>query len=927
MTQTQSANQLTEWGFNKIDRDMEFLLGCAREVFSEMGEGDLAALLDPGRWATDRPLPERGSQVISITFQLLNLVEENVANQVTRSREAAGEGTKASGLWSDTLRQLKEAGHDAAVVRKALASTPVEPVFTAHPTEAKRWSVLTLHRRLYLLLVELENRMYTPAERDRLRDEIKAVLEVLWRTGEILVEKPDVAAERRNILYYLENTLPHALGLVDARLRNAWQASGFPAWPEDSGPAPVRLRFGTWIGGDRDGHPLVSAEVTRATLAELRSRAFIVLDRRMAELEGALILASHVHSIPESLAGILRGRGTEPATVPTAGEEPWAAAVRAMRRRLPLGDRAKDAAGYRFPRELRNDLEALFESLVEIQAKRLAVQHVLPVIRTLDGLGFHLAKVDVRQNSAFHDKAIAQLLDFAGIPGGGEYAAWDEERRRAFLEAELRHARPFAEATAEVGHEAGAVLSAYRVLADEVRAHGRFGVGSLIVSMTRSVSDLLGVYLLGREAGLVRGTGEGLVSLLPVVPLFETWSDLQGAGPILEAFLDHPITRRSLAIQGMDRDGEAAAWASPGGPEASWDASGADEGAARIQPVMIGYSDSNKDAGILASQWALFSAQRALTAVGRSRGVSIQFFHGRGGTVSRGAGPTHRFLDALPGGTLEAGLRITEQGEVVAQKYGNRLTAALNLELIAAGALRNRLAPGSDSGGKGLEDLLPELTRTSADAYRDLLTTPGFLQFYRTVTPIDLIECSRIGSRPSRRTAEPSLSALRAIPWVFSWTQARFYLPGWYGVGAALERLQRERPADFERLRSGWSRWTFLRYVMFNVESSLESASEEWMKEYATLVESAEIRDRLLAKILAEFHRTRRWVNELAGGAMEVRRPRFYKTLHARDEGLALLHRDQIRLLRSWRRDPEERLLRELLLNVNAIASGLRTTG
>jgi len=926
MTRPDSPNQLTEWGFNKIDRDMEFLLGCAREVFEEMGEADLAKLLQPGEWPMHHPLPPRGAQVVSITFQLLNLVEENVANQVLRSREDAGDGRAGNGLWSDTLRQLQGAGHTTEAVRDALASTPVEPVFTAHPTEAKRWSVLALHRRLYLLLVELENRMYTAEERDRLRDEIKAALEILWRTGEILVEKPDVAAERRNILYYLENTMPHVLRLLDARLRSAWKAAGFPAWPDSPGTQTAPLRFGTWIGGDRDGHPLVSAAVTRETLEELRTHAFIVLDRQMADLEGALVLTSHVQEIPASLGEVLNS-GVVETGKPTIGEEePWAAAVRRFRDRLPLPDRRKGRVPYRFPRELRRDLEVLFESLISIRAERLAVQHVLPLIRTLDVLGFHLAAVDVRQNSAFHDRAIAQLLAFAGVPDGGRYAEWDEERRRAFLEAELGHPRPFAEATAEVGAEAGAVLSAYRVLANEIREHGRAGVGALIVSMTRSVSDLLGVYLMGREAGLVRGTAAGLVSLLPVVPLFETWSDLRDAAPILDAFLIHPITRRSLPFHGAVWHEKAAGWVEPG---AAGGGVGATVGTSESgsQQVMIGYSDSNKDAGILASQWALFSAQRALAEVGRRHGIRIQFFHGRGGTVSRGAGPTHRFLDALPAGTLDGGLRITEQGEVVAQKYSNHLTAALNLELIAAGALRNRLLSGSDSGGHDLEGLLPELSRTSAEAYRELLHTPGFLDFYRKVTPIDVIECSKIGSRPSRRTAEPSLAALRAIPWVFSWTQARFYLPGWYGVGAGLESLQRDRPADFARLQGGWTRWTFLRYVMFNLESSLESASEDWMMAYAALVDRTDLRDRFMGMILTEFQRTRRLVNELAGGPMPVRRPRFYKTLHARDGGLALLHRDQIRLLREWRQDPDDRLLRQLLLNVNAIASGLRTTG
>jgi phosphoenolpyruvate carboxylase len=922
-----TTTNLTTWGFDKIDQDMESLLGCAREVFEDMGEPELGRLLTPGAWPEGTPLPPRGAQVLSIAFQLLNLVEENVANQVQRSREEGGEGRAGSGLWLDTLRALRDRGFDGAPVREALGSMAVEPVFTAHPTEAKRWSVLALHRRLYVLLVELENRMFTPAERGRIRERIKAAMETLWRTGEILVEKPDVSAERSNLLFYLENTFPEVLGVVRSRFREAWQAAG---WPKDGGevgePAPGRLRFGTWIGGDRDGHPLVTAEVTRDTLMEFRSGAFRVLDRQLAQMEAGLVLTSHVQSPPAELIALLRREGAEASTSRRSRreEEPWSEAVARMRSRLPREGRATDGNGYRFVRELRMDLEILDRSLRAVRADRLATEYVQPVLQSLEVLGFQLASLDVRQNSAFHDRAIAQLLVFAGVSDGAGYAGWDEGRRLRFLESELSHARPFAETTAVVGEEASAVVSTYRVLADHIRRYGRAGIGSLIVSMTRSVSDLLGVYLLGREAGLVRATPSGLVSIVPVVPLFETASDLEGAGAILGSFLEHPITRRSRAFHGSEWDEPAADFMVSGVPASVHGTGPATPG---MQQVMIGYSDSNKDAGIVASQWGLSSAQRELVEIGRGQGIRVQFFHGRGGTVSRGAGPTHRFLDALPVGALEGGLRITEQGEVVAQKYSNHLTAALNLEWLAAGALRNRLMPGTEGTGPERESWMRELTQASTAAYRELLAMPGFLEFYRQATPIDVIERSRIGSRPSRRVAEPSLTALRAIPWVFSWTQARFYLPGWYGAGTGFENLHREHPELFARMKAGWVDWPFLRYLVYNLEASLESANETWMRSYAELVGGEEVRQRFMAVILAEYRRTKHWIAELSGGTLPERRPRFYRTLHARDEGLKLLHLEQLRLLREWRATQEEGLLRLLLLNVNAIASGLRTTG
>ncbi len=901
---------LTTWGFDKIDRDREFLLACAREVLAELGEADLALLLDPGGWPPERPLPARGAQALSIGFQLLNIVEENAANQVLRRREQDGPAPVGPGLWADTFRHLGAQGYTGAEILRTLGESPIEPVFTAHPTEAKRWSVLALHRRLYLWLVELENGMYTAAERGRIREEIKASLETLWRTGEIFVQKPDVAAERRNLLYYLENSIPDVLRLFDQRFRAAWIEAGLPAEVLPDGPPPVPFRFGTWIGGDRDGHPFVTADTTRETLAELRRHAFLVLDRQLAALEQALVLSSHGQDEPdvvrESVAMLPRECG-----VAASEEEPWAAAVRAFRRRIDPGANHP----YRHPDELRHDLDALAGSLRRLRAHRLVTRFVVPVRRTVDVLGFHLATLDIRQNSAFHDRAIAQLLRFAGVPEGDRYPDWEPARRLAFLDAELRHPRPFAEASARLGPEAESVLATYRVIARHLREFGPDAIGALILSMTRHVADLLGVYLLAREAGLVRDDGQGLRSLVPVVPLFETCADLERSPAILDAFLAHPVTVRSLRPPPGDAEPVPAPIPVAPSPRP-------------VQQVMIGYSDSNKDAGILASQWGLHFAQRAMRDVAQRHGVEVRFFHGRGGTVSRGAGPTHRFLDALPEGTLAAGLRLTEQGEVVAQKYGNHLTAALNLELVAAGAVRNRLAPASRRGSAAdLEPLLPELAAASARVYQDLLATEGLLQFHRQVTPIDVIERSKIGSRPAHRTAEPTLANLRAIPWVFSWTQARFYLPGWYGVGSALQSLRDQRPADFARLRAGWTSWTFLRYVLLNVEASLESASPDWMQAYAELVAEPALRDRFLPVIEAEYRRTRCLLAELADGSLPERRPRFHRTLHARDAGLALLHREQIRLLRLWRRQPDDALLRDLLLNITAVASGLRTTG
>jgi phosphoenolpyruvate carboxylase len=452
------------------------------------------------------------------------------------------------------------------------------------------------------------------------------------------------------------------------------------------------------------------------------------------------------------------------------------------------------------------------------------------------------------------------------------------------------------------------VLDCYRVLASHIELYGE-GIGSLIVSMTRSLSDLLVVFVLAREAGLMRMTGEGLVSALPVVPLFETVEDLEGSPDILRVWLEHPVAR--LSIEKNARDGVL------------------------TQQVMVGYSDSNKDKGIFASQWALQKGQSSMEEVGQATGVKIRFFHGRGGTISRGAGPTHRFLEALPHGSLSGDIRLTEQGETIAQKFGNRATATYNLELLLAGVTANTLRHQNLPKEKQpLEHLAEKLAQSSGSAYQGLLETKGFISFFREATPIDALENARIGSRPARRTGQATLADLRAIPWVFSWNQSRFYLPGWYGIGSALADLRAGSPSDFEALKEAVGNWRFLRYVLTNVETNLASTDFDLMSSYADLVEDEEVKKRIFGLISDEWHRTTEALNDIFGGTMSSRRPRMMKTLAVRAQALEVLHRQQLEQLKAWRarvkggdESGANELLPELLLSINAIASGLRTTG
>lgn len=909
-------------GFAKIDRDLKDLMTCFKEVLEELGETETLERLP---WVDGEESGGGGArnleQAYSIAFQLLNIVEANAAARTRRIKEINDGLASTRGLWGNQLQRLSKKGWTPEEIAAYLPGVRVEPVFTAHPTEAKRGAVLDQHRSIHQLLAENDREDLTPSERLENRRKIKICLERLWRSGEIFLDQPDVADERRAVMFYLRDILPETVTHLDTRLRWAWNELGFAPELLGSPETRPRLSFGTWVGGDRDGHPFVTAKVTRETLEELRLNALIVLHRQLETLAEALPLSSHFQKASPALlerVSTLRselGNLGEQITARYPGE-PWRQLVLLIQGRLPLQIGAADRAWinetgsrYQRPEEVIADLNILQESLEAVGGQRLIRETVWPVLRILDVFGFHLAQLDIRQNSRTHDLAMAQLLKAAGIPDGENFPEWSEEKRLAFLRQELKSPRPFLGPANHLGlgAEADAVLSCYDTLRDQIQEHGSAGIGALIVSMTRQLSDLLVLPILAREAGLTEWRNEGLASRLPIVPLFETLDDLERSPNLLREFLAEPAAKASL-----DRRQE-------GLP---------------VQQVMIGYSDSNKDCGILASQWGLHEAQEEMTRVASEAGVALRFFHGRGGTISRGAGPTHLFLDALPPGALQGDHRMTEQGETIAQKYANVSTATYHLELLLAGVTGISLAGRRpDRNIETCSRIADFLAKSSRVAYRELIDAPGFITFYDQATPIDALESSRIGSRPKRRSGQRSLADLRAIPWVFSWNQCRYYLPGWYGVGSALEALEKEQPEKFKTLQTDLRNYSFLYYVLSNVETNIASSDLSIMKDYSELVTDPEIRKSIFGMISSEFERTREQLRKVFGGSLEERRPRMGKTLLLRARALALLHEQQIKTIREWRTAQKENpakaeeLLPRVLLSINAIASGLRTTG
>ncbi|MCA6074990.1 phosphoenolpyruvate carboxylase [Fulvivirga sedimenti] len=899
---------LQKKGLEKINTDFQYLVSLFREMLTSIGEPGLAEALPFGDQRGSHingPSDEKLKQAIGICFELLNLVEENAATQYRRKTETQFGIASTRGSWGETLHQWKTAGLNEEDMAQKLRTIRAVPVLTAHPTEAKRLTVIDIHRELYLLLVKKENPNWSDSERSGLKQEIMTLLERWWLTGEIYLEKPRLEDERNNLMHYFKNVFPEAVRLTDLRLQDAWKTMGFSPellrWPEDY---PL-VQFGSWVGGDRDGHPFVTAEFTAGTLRLHREAALKMIRAQLFDLAGKLSFSSYRIDVPREFldeideVAQLFGEAGQQAKDRNVFE-PLRQFLNLLLLRLDrtiAGDLSLGEKGY-FPtaNDLGSELRKLRELLITLNSERVAREYLFPVERTLQCFGFHLAKLDIRQNSAYHEKAISQILAASGFEKS-DYGNWNEEERLAFLNQELKSNRPFLVTGTSCGLEADNVLGYLREVKAYIDQFGTAGIGSVIVSMTRSVSDLLLVHLLLREVGL----GD---TKLPVVPLLETIDDLVAGPDILTAYLSHPVVESRRQ---------------------------SDENF--TQEVMLGYSDSNKDGGILASRWNIYKAEENLTKAAGKLGVKLCFFHGRGGTISRGGGKIHRFLDSMPPGSVSGDIKITVQGETIANQFANRLTATYNLEMFVAGTARQAMVQGTNTRNDKRYEAMDHLVALSRKAYRKLLDHPKFIEFYAAATPIDVLEQSKIGSRPARRTGKRSLEDLRSIPWVFSWSQARFNLTGWFGMGRALEEFMKEYPDEFELLKNLAAEWPFLKYFLIQVESNLLDADREIMERFAELYPDPQARQELMNLIVTDFEICHNIIEGIMQKPVEERRVSKLENVRLRSEALKVLHGIQIDYLTKWRsirdtnKEEGEKYLIHLLLLVNALSGGLKSTG
>lgn len=903
--------------------DLEYLLLCFREVLMDHNEQELADSLP---WLSDRATDYtsysvKRLQVFSICYQLLNIVEVNGAVQNRRKVEDKNL-EEVNGLWANNLEILKNAGFTENEILCSLPNIHVEPVLTAHPTEAKRPEVLEQDRNLYLLLVKRENSMYTSLEQNEIREDIKLVLHKLWLIGEIFLDKPDISSELDNILHYFKNIFPKAVGILDRRLMQAWKSVGFDSQSITTTNFLPRISFGNWVGGDRDGHPLVTSDITSRSLILLRMNAFEIIKSYLLALSRNLSFYVSIDQVSEDLQERIERYtaylgNQAPALERIYRHEVFRYYVNVLIYRLPVDfnqekiiSLVEREGSYRHSGELIEDLLVLQSALEAWGAGKVAWTEVKDLIRIIQSIGFHLAKLDVRQNSHYHEMAMDQLMQATGVTE--VYSSLNETEQFEFLVKELKSSRPFTNRIDDLPTEANTVISTFLVLKNHIDRYTATSLGNIIISMTRNVNDLLLPYLFAREAGLlVKYNGE-YVCPLHVVPLFETIADLEHSEEILDQYLSLPLVHRSLEYQKYDR-------------KRTW----------LRQDVMIGYSDSNKDGGLLASAWNLYKAQEKLTLIATKNEVKLRFFHGKGGTISRGAGPTHWFLRTIPPGSLSGHIRLTEQGEIIEKKYANLLNAAYNLELLVSGTLTQTLLHARQQPvPHEAEDILEYLSDRSVRHYQELTHHQHFISFFSQATPIDAIESSRIGSRPSRRTGERTLNDLRAIPWVFAWSQTRYNMTSWYGIGTALEDLNQQYPDRFNKLKGMVKYDVLIRYIFTNIDTSLAATDENIMELYASLVENDECRNTIFKMIMDELNKVRTVIGLFIERPMEVRRQNHFYSTKLRAQPLETLHHYQVQLLREWRKSKangnesvSESILLEILKSINAIANAIGNTG
>lgn len=827
----------------------------------------------------------------------------NVAEQTHRVDQLSHRTDREREWFEAAVDTIEKLDVEPTALAELVARLELRPVFTAHPTEAARRSILTKLGDLADLLEERLDPRADTGDLRRVDRRVRELIDLIWQTDELRRDRPEPIDEARSVVFYFdqlfERVVPALLDEIAVQLGRLGVELPPTAHP---------IRFGTWVGGDRDGNPNVSPAVTTAVLEMQHEHALRNLIAAVEELANELSTSTRIREMSNEMKESLEDdRALFPDVHRRFGEmnseEPYRLKcayihqrLHNTRRRIEENSRHRIGLDYATADQLLADLEIMRRSLRDHRGELLATGSITRLMRNVATFGFHLATMDVREHSAKHEEALTAL--FAGV--GINFTALPPSERVTALDAELSGRRPLAARATSFAADVSATLETFSAIRSSLDRFGDGVIESYIISMTRNASDVLGAAVLGREAGLV-DVPSG-VARVGFVPLLETTDELRNAGQILDELLSAPSYRQLVRLRGD------------------------------LQEVMLGYSDSNKHGGITSSQWEIYKAQRDLRDVADQHGIVLRLFHGRGGTIGRGGGPTHEAIMAQPFGTLDGSVKITEQGEVISDKYGLPGLARRNLELALAAVLEASLLhqePRQPDAVLGQWDKTMDAVSDSAfSAYRSLVENPGLVDYFLGSTPVDELGAMNIGSRPSRRPGgQGALDDLRAIPWVFGWTQTRQIVPGWFGVGSGLAAARTDGlGAVIDEMYQDWS---FFRTFISNVEMTLTKTDLNIAQRYVELLVDPSLHP-ILDQIRGEYERTVEEVLRITGAERLLDgSPLLQRTLDVRDRYLDPLHFLQMSLLARSRRssEPDPALQRALLLTVNGIATGLRNTG
>ncbi len=896
---------------NRVDRFRQICREL-RDRYNPALEQKLLRMID----RLDLPTCTQLVSAFDLSFNLLNVAEENFGMQSRREKERRGK--RVEGSLDDYFAEAEP--RDPSFWHDQLAKMRIMPVITAHPTEAKRQTILEKYRTIYLLMFKKESPVWTPREVEAIKKELLHQITLLWQTGDIHLDRPTVREEIQNGLFYFRETFYPIIPKIYGEIRDQLRAQH----PEADMIIPPFLRFGSWIGGDRDGNPSVTAKDTEWTLIRQKELLFHLylesIDHLLIEMSQSKYLVGVSKELPASIqadAGLFPEQA--PSILSRNPYEPYREKLGFIKLKLEAARREIDhrmefglsrnthpVRGYRCAAEFIEELELIRQSLVQHCGKRPAEMEIDALLARVQVFDFYLARLDVRQEAERHRRALQEIFDRLQIYP--HYAAAGEEKKVEILTKELLTLRPLLPFQ-PLSPESQEVIETFKSIRKIKEAIDPDAIGSYIISMASGMSDVLTVQLLAKEAGLCGPTQDGgYESGLDIVPLFETINDLRSAPEIMDGLFRNQAYRKNIVAR------------------------------RREQEIMLGYSDSSKDAGILTSSWELYRTQKTLRDVAQDHQIHLTLFHGRGGSVGRGGGPTHRAILAQPPDTVMGRMKITEQGEVISSKYANQGTATHHLELLITGVLKATLNhPASRRESRQTsqyEAAFEAVSQIAYRLYRDLVDHPDLYKYFQDATPISEIGYLKMGSRPAYRRGVKTMQDLRAIPWIFSWTQNRHQIGGWFPIGSAFKAFLDKNPAEnVPLIQEMYRAWPFFNNLIDNIQMTLAKADIHIAQHYADLVVDKEAKKRIFSRIRSEYDLTVEMLRTITQTEEILDNdPTLQQSIRLRNPFIDPINYIQVNLIRKLRtqklgKKEREELIHAILLTINCIATGMRNTG